>query len=369
MMSCLLNGRSTCARSPARRPVASGWRTSAGRQTEVAPQLRVLPQSTLVPGHRSELAQRLDAMRLAVALRRIPNILSQCARCDTALAVARYRPHCSGTTSVRLRRRLGSLIPGRESAIATLCRRIGKEADAVIVVAPALIDRFGSANAHVIGNGTARELLDAPMRPSPSKPRMGYAGTLTDRFDASFLMEVLRRLPDWSVELYGECLYRGQGSAPGGELLSALSEFPNRLSLHGAIPRLELADALDRAQVLIAPHRTAHSKGQDSMKLYDYAARGRPIVATVGAFGGRVRVVEAGVVEAATPADFAAAVTAAAREDGTQPMVRRAWADSNRWESRWPDWLGAAVGEIPGRRSLGHGAQIRPRDSTTTNSG
>jgi hypothetical protein len=70
------------------------------------------------------------------------------------------------------------------------------------------------------------------------------------------------------------------------------------------------------------------------MKLYDYAARDRPIVATVGAFGDRPRVAEAAVVEAATTADFAAAVTAAAREDGSQPMVRRVWAESNRWESR-----------------------------------
>jgi len=173
---------------------------------------------------------------------------------------------------------------------------------------------------------------------------MVYTGTLSERFDAPLLMEVLRRLPDWSAELYGECQYAGQGSAPGSELRAALAAFKGRVRWHGPIKRADLADVLDRGRVLIAPHRALYATGQDSMKLYDYAARGRPIVATLGALGDRARVAKAGVLEAASPADFAAAVLDAAGEDLSNAAGRRAWAERNSWESRWPLWASAAFG-------------------------
>ena len=57
--------------------------------------------------------------------------------------------------------------------------------------------------------------------------------------------------------------------------------------------------------VLIAPLRAALAWGQDSMKLYDYAARGRPIVCTLGGLGPSAQIAGAGVCEARAAAEFA----------------------------------------------------------------
>src|SRR5262249_6396296 len=114
----------------------------------------------------------------------------------------------------------------------------------------------------------------------------------------------------------------------------------------GPVERDGLAEALDRGRVLIAPHRGALTRGQDSMKLYDYAARGRPIVSTPGALGTSEHVAGAGAVAAATPAEFAAAGERGAGEDGSSTSARRDWVAGRTWASRWPDWLRAARGGV-----------------------
>jgi hypothetical protein len=93
---------------------------------------------------------------------------------------------------------------------------------------------------------------------------------------------------------------------------------------------------LDRARVLIAPHRVRFAAGQDSMRLYDYAARGRPIVCTPGALGSPDHIAGAAVLEAETPAEFALAVARAADEPAQAGEHRRAWLAGNSWASRWP---------------------------------
>ena len=119
------------------------------------------------------------------------------------------------------------------------------------------------------------------------------------------------------------------------------------------VAREGLARALDRACVLIAPHRAELPSGQDSMKLYDYAARGRPIVCTPGALGPSAWTAHAGVAEATTPEQFAAAVRAAARERPEASVARREWAAANAWSTRWVHWESAVLGS-------GSGAQPEP---------
>ena len=76
------------------------------------------------------------------------------------------------------------------------------------------------------------------------------------------------------------------------------------------------------------------------MKLYDYAARERPIVCTPGALGPADHVAAAGVVEAATPAEFAIAVVG--RPDAA--VARRAWVATRSWNAQWQGWASAAFG-------------------------
>ena len=313
--------------------------------TEIRPSIRVMPQSTLIPGHRSAAAQWLDAHRLKAALGRIPAV-------DRAVVVATQPWQWPAVAAAPAARRVfdvaddwRSLLPHRFDALDALCRRIAGEADSVILASRELVPAFPGAELAVVPNGASSALTDVPVQPLPDALTMVYAGTLSERFDAQFLLEALEHLPGWSVELYGQCQYAGCGTAPGPELQRVLDASDVRIRWYGAVSRENLAGVLDRARVLIAPHRTAHTRGQDSMKLYDYATRDRPIVSTPGALGSPEHVAGARVREAAKPAEFARAVTEAGAEGVPVKEARRAWVAGQSWQSRWPAWATAALGE------------------------
>ena len=77
-----------------------------------------------------------------------------------------------------------------------------------------------------------------------------------------------------------------------------------------------------------------------SLLIADYATRERPIVCTPGALGPADHVAAAGVVEAATPAEFAIAVVG--RPDAA--VARRAWVATRSWNAQWQGWASAAFG-------------------------
>jgi hypothetical protein len=315
------------------------------RVARVDARIEVMIASTLLPGHRSALAQLIDTARLRATLRGIAGI-------EHSVVVATQPWQWPAVSAVRAARRVFDcaddwrvLIPHRSDAIDGLYQRIGKQADAVILTSPDLICAFPRRDVVVAANGASAASLNAPVRPRPPERRMVYAGTLSERFDATLLREVLERLPDWSVELYGECRYAGHGDSPAAEVVALFERFGERIRWYGAVERVELPEVLDRARVLIAPQRATLTRGQDSMKLYDYASRDRPIVCTPGALGSPQHVEKAGVVEARTPADFASAVTLLDEEDRSHQDGRRRWLLRHSWEARWPAWSRAAFGD------------------------
>jgi glycosyltransferase involved in cell wall biosynthesis len=306
----------------------------------------VMAQATLVPGHLGALAQTLDALRLARALGRVP-------RASEAVLVATQPWQWPAVARAPAARRVfdcaddwARLIPGRAAAIDRLTRRIAQEADAVIVVSDALGTSFPGGRLSVVANGVDPGLAATPRQPPPEARRLVYAGTLSERFDAPLLEAVLDRLPGWELELYGQCQYAGRGERPDPELERLLARHAGRVSWRGPVPRDRLVGALDRARVLIAPHRTGMSRGQDSMKLYDYAARGRPIVCTPGALGSSELIADTPVREAAGAEAFARAVEVASEEaDGV--VVPAAWLERHGWLRRWAEWRRAALGDAP----------------------
>jgi glycosyltransferase involved in cell wall biosynthesis len=117
-----------------------------------------------------------------------------------------------------------------------------------------------------------------------------------------------------------------------------------RVQWHGTVPREGLATVLDGSDVLVLPNRADFARGQDSMKLYDYAARGRPIVATSGGLAGATEP-PPHVYHADTAEDFAAAILDASSEDRGRGHARRLWAGEQTWTCRWPSWSQAVFGE------------------------
>jgi hypothetical protein len=109
------------------------------------------------------------------------------------------------------------------------------------------------------------------------------------------------------------------------------------------MPRAAAVELLDRSAVAIVPNRPDRSLGQDSMKFYDYAARGRPIVSTrwfdPSSADGPPHLRLAG-----TACEFAEAVIAAAGQGDQAAEDRRSWAAERTWRRRWPQWAEAVFG-------------------------
>lgn len=311
----------------------------------------VYARSVVVPGHRSPAAEGAET---ALLVRQVRGATAGAAPDAVAVFVPWLWPVA---TRVAARRRIFDcaddwrlLMPGRERRFTELFARIAAEADDIITVSPALADLFPGRTPTLVRNGTSAAILGPPVTPAPNLKRMVYAGTLTDRFNVELLAGALERLPGWSVELYGQAQYDGLGEMPAPELQQLLERHAVRW--HGVQDRKTLAGALDRADILIIPHRRmkpGHESvdGQpawrgDLMKFYDYSARGRPIVSTTFDDVGDAKPPHLQFAD--TPAEFADAILRAAEDAPQAAADRRAWAAANSWDVRWRAWSSAAFG-------------------------
>jgi len=231
------------------------------------------------------------------------------------------------------------LVPKRSDAIAEMQNRIVIEADAVIVDSAWLARGFARPDVALVRGGVDERLLAPPLSERPNTRSMAYAGTLSERLDTDLLAFLLTALPGWRLDLYGECRYAGRRDQPDPELSRLLTEFTGRIAWHGPIGREELAARLDDARVLLIPHRAVGAVRGDSMKLYDYAARGRPIVST--SWVGDVETAPPAMYFADAPEQFVEAVTRAMEDAPGNAELRRAWAEENRWTLRWDAWAEA----------------------------
>jgi glycosyltransferase involved in cell wall biosynthesis len=312
----------------------------AGASTDMG--LDVVARTTIVPAHRGRVAAGVDQVLLGLCLRRLD------VRGATVVATAPWQ--WDAVVRSPAARRVfdctddwSRLLSRRHVAFAGLYRRIGREADAVVASTAGLAELFAPTAASVVRNGTDEGLLASEIEPPTRCRRMTYVGTLSERLDIELLGAVLTALPGWRLDLYGECRYPGRGSRPGAELAQLLAQFAGRSAWHGTVERDALMAALDEAAVLVLPHRRRGAVTGDSMKLYDYAARGRPIVSTRWADG-----LEANgpphLELADSPAAFAEAVQRAELEPWSQARDRRDWAEENAWERRWEPWARAVFG-------------------------
>jgi glycosyltransferase involved in cell wall biosynthesis len=318
-----------------------------GVSHEVEPGIWTQPTAVVVPGHRSDLAERVASFGLARTLRTVA------AAGDTVVASTPWQwPALAGLP--RSVRRVfdcdddwGALIPSRAEAFVKRYAQIAVSADAVIAVSPDAAPLFPGRQVSVVPNGVERALVDSPTLSEPVADHAVYLGTISPRFDAPLVREALRLLPGWHLDVYGQCQYPGRGDRPGPELEELLEFGEGRVVWHGVLERADVAAALDRAAVAIVPNRPALTSGQDAMKLYDYAARGTPIVTT--SWSDRL-VVDGppGLLLADDPQSFAQAVTSAAADGQEVRSARRSWAAERTWDKRWLQWSASAFGEEAG---------------------
>jgi glycosyltransferase involved in cell wall biosynthesis len=175
----------------------------------------------------------------------------------------------------------------------------------------------------------------APTRPTQStnlpiypSPVLAVVGGINAKVDLALLAEVATRRPDWRIELIGPL-----GYGLDAEELARLRALPN-VRLAGAVPPEQAPLAMAGCDVGLIPYKlNEQTRHVNPLKVYEYLAAGRPVVATplpeLRQFQPLVRL--AGDVDG-----FIAAVEAALAEgDAPQAMAARlAMAAANSWDVR-----------------------------------
>jgi glycosyltransferase involved in cell wall biosynthesis len=196
-------------------------------------------------------------------------------------------------------------------------------ASAALTVNSALADRLGilgvrPGKVHVVANSASLGRFDAAAGdPRPFAPdgvvRLVYAGALTPTYELDVVLDALARIATdrpgqaFRLDVYG----RGDAEPRLREQAARLG-LADRVVFHGRIPIEDVPAAVAAADIGVAP--TRHDEFTDaslSTKLFEYAAMGKPVVAT------RLPLVEATFPEgtirtypAGDPAALAAAILA-----------------------------------------------------------
>jgi hypothetical protein len=302
---------------------------------------RQVAPAVVVPGHLGRVAAALSARLIARVLRSVTR------PGDVVCAMVPWDwPAVEPLSGVR---RIfdcaddwATLIPGRAAHLEAHVRRAASSADEVVVASPKLAMGFAPRKVKLIRNAASTECLATPAIARRHGARAVYVGTLTERIDTGLIDTALNRLPDLSIDLYGTCAYAGRGAQPSAELSLILSRHPGRLTWNGAIDGADVPGVIDAADVGLLPFRAKLARG-DIMKIYDYAARGRPIVSTTGVVDpdlGRVP----GLVEAQSALEFALSIERALATPFTTLAEARVWAEANSSQARWPAWRDALFG-------------------------
>jgi glycosyltransferase involved in cell wall biosynthesis len=325
-------------------PANWGRHVARARFRTVAPGISVTERSTVLPGSRHRLAERLDAALLGSFLRRSGwsedlSVFMLPWEWRAARAVAGRRVFDCTDDWARL-------LP-RARNVGEQLRRIAGEADEVIVVNQVLAGLFPGRTPVVVPNGTDEALLGAPRLAGRQERSAVYVGSIAERFDVDLVRAVLARLPDWTVTAYGQLVFPEHARAAADRFRALEAETGGRFRHRGLLPRDRLAGVLDAATVALVPDVAGRALGQSSMKTYDYCARGVPVVATAGHLEHSSDVPpHLAVVSGAD--EMAMAVQAAAGEPDRHAADRRAWAAARTWQLRTGRWLDAALGRPAG---------------------
>jgi glycosyltransferase involved in cell wall biosynthesis len=225
-----------------------------------------------------------------------------------------------------------------------------RRADLVIVTSPALFASKSPCNpaTYLVRNGVDYEGFQAVLRSAGEHPaivaiphpRIGYAGALNEKIDFALLGQVARARPNWEFALVGSLdLVRN------GREADVLNALPN-VHWVGRVPVTEVPVVIKSMDVCLLPYKiNPWTANIDSLKLYEYLACGKPVVATgvpaAREFADLVRI-------ANDASGFERAIEAALAEDPAQfAPARQAAAAWNTWDQRVgqiEDLLAAALG-------------------------
>ena len=172
-----------------------------------------------------------------------------------------------------------TIAPNRPELITRLEARYARNADLILSVSDAIAGNFAELGrvTHDLPDAGDADLFARAITLQPAdeiaalpRPRVLYVGGLDDCLAGDVVVDVARRMPDVSFVFVGPEIVRRR----------AMREQPN-IFLLGERPYEQLPSYFAGADVCWIPFTlTPHGIGRDCIKLYEYLATGRPVVAT-----------------------------------------------------------------------------------------
>ena len=125
--------------------------------------------------------------------------------------------------------------------------------------------------ASVIRNGCEFSRISSAPRRKLKKTTIGYVGAISNWFDVELLCAIAKERPDWDVVLVG--------STVGANVLHLKNN--QNVLLVGEVEYQEVPDYLASFDVCLIPFKIIPlTEATNPVKLYEYLAAGRPVVAT-----------------------------------------------------------------------------------------
>jgi glycosyltransferase involved in cell wall biosynthesis len=224
--------------------------------------------------------------------------------------------------------------PGAHAPLVALEQELIAAADLVVFSSTPLAERVTNARrVAVVRNGCEFErFATAAPRREGARPVVGYVGAVDSWFDVALVERSVAAHPGWDFVLVG---------SRAGQPKGAFRPQPN-LRLLGEVDYEQVPGLVAGFDVCMVPFLDNElTRCVDPVKVYEYLAAGKPVVATALP---ELRRLEAGLVHVAgSDEEFGAALETAMRErhDAELAARRRRWASARSWGARARELLEA----------------------------
>jgi len=183
----------------------------------------------------------------------------------------------------------------------------------------------------IVRNAAEIEFFGAPPLENidyGKKPVIGYYGAIAEWFDMDLVYHTAKNKPNWNFVLIG--------STDGADI-TKISKLKNVI-LTGEIPYKNIPAHLYSFDCCLIPFKlTELIKATNPVKLYEYFAAGKPVVATDIP---ELRLIPSDLVSLAkTKNDFISAIEHALSENKNKKLQRKLWTLEHSWMIRSRDFL------------------------------